>query len=445
VSVEITEGAVRDLSTETVEALSAAKREPPWMRDKRLLAWELSQELTMPTGTEEEWRRTDLRGLEVSAYRPRPPVVPAVPRAEELPPLLGTRLQLPETPVGGVLVHQDGSAIWQTLSHTLQQQGVLFCALDTAVQQYPELVQQYFMTDAVPTSTDKFTALHGALWNGGIFLYVPRGVAVALPLQALTAHMTAGAMEQSHVLLIADEQSQVTFVDERLSGSADLLGLHNGVVELYLKAGAHVQYLHLQDWSRRLWGLTHQRAVLAANSHLHWAVAALGSRLHWSTLGIQLREPGSSSKLIGLTLTDGRQHLDFQTCQDHRAPHTESDLLLRSVLLDRSRTVFRGVVWLHPEAQQTNAYQANHNLLLSPKARADALPILEIEADDVRCKHGSTTGRIDDEQIFYLMSRGLSYQAAQRMIVQGFFETVLTEFPVEGLQEKIRLALNARI
>jgi Fe-S cluster assembly protein SufD len=160
---------------------------------------------------------------------------------------------------------------------------------------------------------------------------------------------------------------------------------------------------------------------------------------------VQLREPGSSVKLFGLLLTDGRQHLDFQTCQDHLAPHTESDLLFRSALLDRSRVVFRGVVWLHPQAQQTSAYQANHNLLLSPRARADALPILEIEADDVRCKHGSTTGRIDDEQIFYLMSRGLSYQEAQRMIVQGFFETVISEFPVVGLQEKIRLALDARI
>jgi Fe-S cluster assembly protein SufD len=167
--------------------------------------------------------------------------------------------------------------------------------------------------------------------------------------------------------------------------------------------------------------------------------------VHWTSLGVQFREPGSSARLFGLMLTDGRQHLDFQTCQDHLAPHTTSDLLFKSALLDRSRTVFRGVVWLHPQAQQTSAYQANHNLLLHPKARADALPILEIEADDVQCKHGSTTGRIDEEQIFYLMSRGLSYQEAQRMIVQGFFETLIAEFPVEGVQENIRLALQARI
>jgi Fe-S cluster assembly protein SufD len=237
----------------------------------------------------------------------------------------------------------------------------------------------------------------------------------------------------------------VTCIDERLSGSPELSGLHNGVVELYLKAGAQVNFLQLQNWSRRLWGFANQRAILAADSHLRWAVAALGSRLHWTALGIQLREPGSSAKLFGLMFTDGRQHLDFQTCQDHLAPHTESDLLFKSALLERSRTVFRGVVWLRPQAQQTNAYQANHSLLLSPKARADALPILEIEADDVRCKHGSTTGRIDDEQVFYLMSRGLSHQEAQQMIVQGFFETVLPEFSVAGLQEKIRLALHARI
>jgi Fe-S cluster assembly protein SufD len=217
------------------------------------------------------------------------------------------------------------------------------------------------------------------------------------------------------------------------------------VVELHLKAGAHLTFLQMQHWSRRLWGIANHSAVLAADSQLRWASAALGSRLHWTGVNVQLREPGSNAKLFGLVLADGRQHIDYQTMQDHRAPHTESDLLFKSALFGRSRTVFRGVVWLHPEAQQTSAYQSTHALLLSSKARADAIPILEIEADDVRCKHGATTGRIDDDQVFYLMSRGLSYQEAQRMIVQGFFETVLTEFPVEGVRENLRLALDARI
>ncbi|HEY7491235.1 MAG TPA: Fe-S cluster assembly protein SufD [Candidatus Tectomicrobia bacterium] len=445
VTVDTKEATARGLSAEAVDALSASKQEPDWMHARRRTAWKLSQELPMPTGTEEAWRRTDLRGLDLHDYQPLLPVVPTVQRRKDLPEVWEQYTALPETPVGGLVLHQDGAVLWRSLEESLQQQGVIFCDLDTAVQQYPELVQPHFMTEAIPIDTNKFTALHGALWNGGVFVYVPRGVAVTLPLQALTAHMTAGGMEQSHTLLIADTQSQVTLIDEQMSGAPDLPGLHNGVVELYLKAGAQVTYLQYQNWSRRLWGFANQRAVLAADSHLRWAVAALGSRVYWTSLGVQLREPGSSTKLFGLTLTDGRQHLDFQTCQDHLAPHTESDLLFKSALLDRSRTVFRGVVWLHPQAQQTNAYQANHNLLLSPRARADALPILEIEADDVRCKHGSTTGRIDDEQTFYLMSRGLSFQEAQRMIVQGFLETVITEFPVAGLQETLRLALQARI
>ncbi len=437
--------ALKGPSAEAVAALSAAKQEPAWMRDKRLAAWKLSQTLSMPTGTEEEWRRTDIRGLHLDDYLPLPPQAQAEQRREALPEVLSQHMTLPETTAGGRVMHQDGSPVWCTLDETLQQQGVIFCDLDTAVQQYAEHVEPHFMTQAVPPDTNKFTALHGALWNGGVFLYVPRGVAVTLPLQALTAHVTADSMIQPHTLLIADEQSQVTLIDEQQSSRADLTGLHNGVVELYLKAGAHVTYLQLQNWSRRLWGFANQRAVLAADSHLRWATAGLGSRLHWTSLGVGLREPGSSSQVFGLTLTDKRQHLDYQTSQDHLAPHTESDLVFKSVLLDRSRMVFRGVIWLRPEAQQTNAYQANHNLLLSQKARADALPILEIEADDVRCKHGSTTGRIDDEQVFYLMSRGLSYQEAQRMIVQGFFETVITEFTVEGVQEKIRLALDERV
>ena len=444
-SIDTKDVTLKGPSAEAVEALSAAKQEPEWMRNKRRAAWKLSRELPLPTGTEEEWRRTDLRGLNLADYLPCPPQPTAVQRYQELPKDLLRHTILPETTTGGLVVHQDGTPVWGELDASLRRQGVIFCDLDTAVKQYPELVEPHFMTQAVAVPTNAFTALHGALWNGGLFLYVPRGVVVALPLQALTAHTTAASMEQSHTLVIADAQSQVTLIDEQISGTSSLTGLHNGVVELHLKAEARLTYLQMQNWSRRLWGIANQRAVLSAHSHLHWAVAGLGSRLHWTGLGVRLQEPGSSSKCVALTLTEGRQHLDYQTSQDHLAPHTESDLLFKSVLLDRSRTVFRGVIWLRPEAQQTNAYQANHNLLLSSQARADALPILEIEADDVRCKHGSTTGRIDEEQIFYLMSRGLSYQEAQRIIVQGFFETVVTEFPVEGMQEKIRLTLNERI
>ena len=434
-----------ELSAEAVEALSASKNEPAWMRDKRRAAWQLSRELPMPADTDEAWRRTDLRGLDLGQYAAAPPQIETVSAREQLPAYLAPHVAMPETTVGGLMVHQDGSALWQTLETDLAAQGVIFCDLDTAVQQHAALVEEHFMTEAVPVDTDAFTALHGALWQGGVFLYVPKGVQVQVPLQALTAHAAASGMVQPHLLLIADAQSDVTLVDEQVSQSADLVGFHNGVVELYLKRGARATYLQIQNWSRRLRGISHQRAVLDADSQLHWAATGLGSRLHWTAQDVWLRAPGANSKLFGLTFADGRQHLDFQTRQDHTAPHTESDLLFKGVVLDRARTVFRGLLHLRKEAQQTNAYQATHSLLLSPRARADALPILEIEADDVRCKHGSTTGRVDEEQIFYLMSRGLSRQDAQRLIVQGFFETVITEFPVEGVQEKIRLAIEDRI
>ena len=434
-----------ELSAAAVEALSSSKNEPAWMRDKRRAAWRLSRELPMPAGTDEAWRRTDLRGLDLGQYTALLPQAEAVTDREQLPAYLAPHLAMPETTLGGVLVHHDGAALWQTMESDLARRGVIFCDLDSAVQQHPELVAAHFMTEAVPVDTDAFTALHGALWQGGVFVYVPGGAQVELPLRALTAHAAASGMVQPHVLLIAEAQSKVTFVDEQISASADLQGLHNGVVELFLKRGAQVTFVQIQNWSRRLWGISHQRAVLDGDSQLHWAAAGLGSRLHWTAQDVWLRAPGSNSRLFGLTFADGRQHLDYQTRQDHSAPHTESDLLFKGVVLDRARTVFRGVLNLRKEAQQTNAYQATHSLLLSPRARADALPILEIEADDVRCKHGSTTGRVDEEQIFYLMSRGLSRQDAQRLIVQGFFETVITEFPVEGVREKIRLAIEDRI
>jgi len=447
VTVDVTEAALAltGLSVEAVDTLSASKQEPAWMRDKRRAAWQLSQNLSLPSGTEEEWRRTDLRWLKWSDHHPVPPQVAMAERREALPATLVSQMGLPETTLGGLVIHQDGSPVWRVLDEGLQQQGVIFCDLDTAVQRHADLVEPHFMTTALPLETNKLTALHGALWNGGTFLYVPRGVSVALPLQALTAHMTSAGMMQGHTLVIADAQSQVTLVDEQISDRDDLPGLANSAVELHLKAGANVTYLHRQDWSRRLRGFAHCHAVLASDSQLRWATAALGARLLWNGVRVQLQEAGSSARLFGLMLTDGRQHLDYQTRQDHMAPHTTSDLLFKSALFGRSRMVFRGVVWLRPEAQQTDAFQSSHGLLLSPHARADAIPILEIEADDVRCKHGATTGRIDDDQMFYLMSRGLSYQEAQRMIVQGFFETVVTKFPVEGLQERIRHVLDARI
>ena len=434
-----------ELSAEAVEALSTSKNEPAWMRDRRRAAWQLSQELPMPADTDEAWRRTDLRGLDLGQYASVPPSAEAVSQPEQLPAGLAPRLPLPETTVGGAIVHQDGSSLWQTLDSGLAEQGIIFCDLDTAVHQHRDLVEAHFMTEAVPVDRDAFTALHGAMWQGGVFLYVPRGVQAQVPLQALTAHATDAGMVQPHLLLIADTQSNVTFVDEQISESPDLQGFQNGVAELYLKAGAQMTFVQIQNWSRRLRGISHQRAVLDADSQLHWAAAGLGSRLQWTAQDVWLRAPGANSKLFGLTFADGRQHLDFQTRQDHAAPHTESDLLFKGVVLDRARTVFRGELHLRKEAQQTNAYQATHSLLLSPRARADALPILEIEADDVRCKHGSTTGRVDEEQIFYLMSRGLSRRDAQRLIVQGFFETVISEFPVEGVREKIRLAIEDRI
>lgn len=433
------------LSAETVAALSAMKREPTWMRDRRLAAWRLSETLTLPLGTEEEWRRTDLRGLDLERYAPVLSPMPAVATRDALSALCQEHLALPDTPTGGQLVHEDGSPRWQSLDETLRRQGVIFCDLDTAVHQHTALVQTHFMGQAVPVAMSKFTALHAALWHGGVFLYVPPEVTVTLPLHALTVHTTAASMQASHVLLIADRQSQVTFVQDDVSGENEATGLHNGVVELYLKPGAQVTYLQVQQWSRRMWNVNHHRAVLGADSQLRWATAALGSRVSWTAQHVALAEPGSNARLYGLVLADGRQHFDYQTRQDHLAPHTESDLSFKSALFDRARTVLRGVVHLRPEAQQTSAYQSTHSLLLSDKARADALPILEIEADDVRCKHGATTGRVDDEQVFYLMSRGLSHHEAQQLIVQGFLETIIAEFPVEGVREKIRQAIAGRV
>jgi len=438
---ETAPGLVPGLSAAAVRALSDLKNDPAWLADLRQQAWAAFERLPLPSRTDEDWRRTDLRALDLNAFQPFREPHPAG-RPADLPAVFQQFLT-EEGAKAGLLLQRDSAAVFQQLAPDLARQGVLLTDLDTAARAYPDLVREH-LHRLVRFDEDKFTALHAAFCSGGALVYVPEGVEVALPLQVVYWLTTPGLGLFTHTLVIAEPGSSLTFIDEYLSLD-EAPALHCGVVEVFAKEGAQVRYVHLQQWGRSVWNFGRVRVHADRDSAVNELIVALGSRLTKTYVDSLMAGPGASAEILGLLFGDGQQHLDHQTLQEHRAPHTSSDLLFKAALKDRARSVYNGLIRIHRVAQRADAYQANRNLVLSDTARADSIPRLEIEANDVRCTHGATVGPVDPEQLFYLMSRGLSRAAAERLIVEGFFEPVLERVPLAGLQERLRAAISVKI
>jgi len=426
----------RGFSRSLVEEISARKGEPTWMLERRLAAWEVFERTPWPTLKDEDWRRTDIRPLKFAEIIPYVPGPNGVRARETIP--AEYLSELADAEQGGFLIQVNSDPGYRELKAELAQQGVIFMDMDTAVREYGDLVREYFMTRAVLPEQGKFAALHGAFWQGGTFIYVPAGVEVALPLHSLVWADQPWAGLFAHTLVILAERARLTLVHEVASPTlSGVQGLHVGATELFIGPAAQLKYVSLQSWGRHMFNFTHERARLERDATLDWIVGAMGSRLTKSYMDIELDGQGSTARMSGLFFTDDDQHLDHDTQQNHNAPHTTSDLLFKGALLDRSRSVWQGMIRVAPGAQRTDGYQANRNLVLSEGARADSIPGLEIMADDVRCTHGSTVGQIDEEHVFYLMSRGLTRREAERLIVEGFFLEVLERIPFEGLRERL--------
>lgn len=445
-----------------------AATEPQWMHEKRLEAYALYESLPMPHTTEDDiwrrtvdmrtqdyWRRTRrfLRALNVEKYRPSLPTN-GEPSAVDVP-----ETGLPGLPyaeeASGVLVQVDGQRQHISNSEELKKKGVYFADLHTALQEQPELLRDYFMNKAVTLETtlksgniaqhNKFDALHGAFWQGGYLLYVPKGVSVELPLRVYINMSEADQADLSHTLIIAEEGSRVAVLEENASTTSDASGLHSGAVEIFAGQNANVTYVQVQRWNRTVWNFASHRAKIARDAQLCWVSAAFGGRLNKMNQASILEGAGSHAQMLGLAFTDARQHLDVSTAQEHISPHTTSDLMYRTVLKDRSQTAWGGNIYVYPAANHTDAYQKNDNLLLSERAHADTLPGLEIQAHEVRCTHGATAGKIDADQVFYLMSRGLSYTQAEKLIVEGFFEPVIERVPLESVREELSTSITRKL
>ena len=277
-----------------------------------------------------------------------------------------------------------------------------------------------------------------------MFLYVPRGVVIDKPLHSI-AGMSDGGSDFAHTLVILEDGAEATLLSESASPDVNAGGMHCGAVELIVGNDAHLRYVNLQDWGQGVWHFANQKALVGRDSSLQWTVGALGSRLSKVNQHVSLTGEGGNCQVNGVMFTENKQHLSYHTLQQHEKPHCTSDFLYKAALQDASRTVWRGMIQVDEGAQKTDGYQRNDNLLLSRTARADSIPGLEIEADDVRCTHGSTSGKVDEELIFYARSRGYSRKEAIQMIVTGFFQQVFDRVTIESVREALGLAIARRV
>ncbi|AMV37512.1 Fe-S cluster assembly protein SufD [Planctomyces sp. SH-PL62] len=424
------------------EAFLKGRDEPGWLVDRRREAFARFRAFAWPTSRDEEWRRTDIRAFKLDAFAP-----PSPPSREPGPAATAAFAPLWESlssHYGTGVAHVDGSLVHRPDPAKLG--GAVFVDLETAVKDHPELLRKHLMTDVVKPSDDVFAALHGAFWSGGSLLYVPRGVKVELPLFSIAGLTAEGRTDFGHTLIVLEEDAEATLVRETASaGRGETPGLHVGAVEVVQEASSKLRLVNIQNWDAATWHFTRERAVVGRDASLQWTVGALGSRLSKVNQEVALAGERAAAQVNGVMFTTGRQHLAYFTRQDHQAPHTTSDLLYKGGLKDHSRTVWKGMIRVEKDAQRTDAYQKNDNLILSDSARADSIPGLEIEANDVRCTHGATAGRVDEEMIFLCQARGIPRATAVRLIVEGFFANVYDRITLDPVRETLRQAVAEKL
>ena len=375
-------------------------------------AAKLFAELPLPSTSDEHWRFTDLRGF-------TPTEVPGT----KVP---GTGPAMLDLDVAGrAAMNESGIEIISA------PEGVTFEPLP------PDYEARLIPED------DKFALENLARWRHGLLVRVPKGVELDRPLY-VTVTSNGGSLYW-RMVVEAEEGSRFTLIEDLSSSAPDAIAYTNAVVELFVRQSAKVEYVSLQSLSQETWHFGRHRALLDRDAELDWVIGGFGSKRGKVWVENDLAGPGATSRVTGAYFADGDQHLDYDTFQEHIAPNTESDFAFKGALRERASAVWRGMIRVEEGAQKTNAYQENRNLLLSDTAHADSIPGLEIMANDVRCTHGATVGRVDREQLFYLMARGLPRPEAERLIVRGFFQDVLDRIELEPVREALGAALEARI
>jgi Fe-S cluster assembly protein SufD len=411
-------------------------REPEWLVERRSRASELAGSLDVPSFKGQTgWEFTPLGHFSLDEFAAAAPGEGDASAVDRVQTLL-------EAPEGAVTLGQVDGRILETAEPVAA--GLVVLPLTLAVERHPELVEPYLGT-IVPGDQDVFTAANDAAWTGGAFVYVPRGVRVDAPILLTAIADAAGTALHRRTLIVLDDGAEAEVWEQFLSGSEDGESLLNTVVELVEGQNARLRYVCGQDMNERSWIFGTQRAEVARDGHLDWAAVAFGSAKGKMRMNTLLAGEGSHAKVTGAYAPHARQHLDFDTTQEHGAANTTSDLAFRGILDGRSSAVWSGMIKVDEGAQQTDAFQDSRNLLLSKKTHADAIPGLEILANDVRCTHAAAIAQIDKEQLFYLRSHGLPAPAATRLVIEGFLAALVDRFAEGPIREAVAGALERRM
>jgi len=410
---------------------------PQWLTTIRKEGWDAFEKMQWPSRREEQWMRTDIRMFRLDQFK----TFANKQYSEE---------DLPESQLGkgvelsGRTAAIDGQSVASEFSEQWAEKGVFFGTIQQAAEKIPDVLKKHLFRSGSQVIEDRFSALHQAMFTGGTVLYVPRNVQLTQPVHIQNV-LTDGGSDLAHLLIVLEEGASATVLNEQNSVSADSAGVHVGAMEITVADRANLSFVSLQDWGSKTWHFARQCATVGADANLQWTVGALGGKLAKVNQHVELVGRGAQCQVNGTMFTQEKQHLSYHTLQHHRAADTRSDFLYKTALQDDSHTVWRGMIKVDKIAQKTDGYQRNDNLLLSNVCRADSIPGLEIEADDVRCTHGSTSGRVDDEQIFYCQNRGFTRGEAIRMIVTGFFQKIFDRIQLESVREALGLAIARRV
>jgi len=429
----------KGLTREVVERISKIKKEPDWMREFRLRSYDhfLKRPLPMWGG-----ELTRLKFDDMVYYAS--PTEKKSRSWEDVPPYIKDtfdKLGIPEAErkfLGGVGAQYESEVVYHSLREDLAKKGVLFTDTDTALREYPEIFKKHFAT-VVPPEDNKFAALNSAVWSGGSFIYVPEGVSVDVPLQAYFRINTANMGQFERTLIIADKNSRIHYIEGCTAPIYSTESLHSAVVEIIAKPGAHVRYTTIQNWSNDVYNLVTKRAYAYADSTVEWVDGNLGSKLTMKYPSIYLLGPRAKGEILSVAFAGKGQHQDAGGKVVHMAPYTTSRITSKSISKAGGRTTYRGLLHVAKGATGVKSTVRCDALLMDEISRTDTYPYNEINADDATITHEATVGKIGEDQLFYLMSRGLSEQEALSMIVMGFMEPFTKELPMEYAIELNRL------
>ena len=422
---------IQGLNREIVEEISRLKKEPDWMLEIRLKALKMYEELELPTWGPD---LSELNMDDIATYvKPKSKLNSSWEDVPEDIKNTFDKLGIPEAEkksLAGVGAQYDSEVVYHSMKDDLIKQGVIYTDMESAVRDYPEIVKKHFMK-CVPISDHKFVALHAAIWSGGSFVYVPKGVKLDFPLQSYFRLNSPESGQFEHTLIIVDEGASLHFIEGCSAPKYNKVNLHAGCVELYVKDNSYLRYSTIENWSKNMMNLNTKKAIVGKNAQMDWVTGSFGSKISMLYPMSILNGQGAKTEYTGITFAGGGQNLDTGFKVIHNAPNTSSVINSKSISKDGGACTYRSLVRINENAKNSKCSVSCESLMLDDNSRSDTIPVNDIRTDEIEFSHEAKIGKISDKTIFYLMSRGLSEEDAKAMIVRGFAYPISKELPVE--------------